>query len=204
VPYLLLDRPVRGLNSHFVGSDDLAIGKLATEHLIERGYRRLAHIGLSNVSTGNRQLDGFKATLKRHGRTIQSDLVILVESGDERGEEYGFLAMQKLLAVKPKPDAVFCHNDIIAASAQKALLEVGLSIPGDVALIGSSNLAGLSSWNMLQVPLSTIDQDVPQLAAQAMQQILQMQDRRQAVGPQNILVPLKLIVRESTLKISTA
>ena len=198
IPYLLLDRPIRGLNSHFVGSDDMAIGKLATEHLIERGYRRLAHIGLSKVSTGNRRLDGFKAILKRHGRTIKSDLVILVESGDERGEECGFVAMQKLLTVKPRPDAVFCYNDIIAAGAQKALLEAGLSIPGDVALIGASNLAGLSSWNMLQVPLSTIDQDVPQLAAQAMQQILQMQDRHQAVEPKKTLVPLKLIVREST------
>jgi LacI family transcriptional regulator len=198
IPYLLLDRPVRGLNSHFVGSDDLAIGKLATEHLIERGYKRLAHIGLSRVSNGNRRLDGFKSTLKRHGRAVSSNMVVLVQSGDERGEECGFMAMQKLLTAKPRPDAVFCYNDIIAAGAQKALLEAGLSIPGDVALIGASNLAGLSFWSMLQVPLSTVDQDVPELAAQAMQHILLMQNREQSIEPRRTLVPLKLVVREST------
>ena len=52
VPFLLLDRPIRGLNVHFVGSDDKAIGRLATEHLIERGYQRIAHIGLSSLSIG--------------------------------------------------------------------------------------------------------------------------------------------------------
>src|SRR5215472_15697226 len=51
IPYLLLDRPVSGLNTHFVGSNDKAIGEMATQHLIERGYRRIAHIGLSGLSS---------------------------------------------------------------------------------------------------------------------------------------------------------
>jgi DNA-binding LacI/PurR family transcriptional regulator len=67
-----------------------------------------------------------------------------------------------------------------------------------VALIGASNLAGLSFWSMLQVPLSTVDQDVPELAAQAMQHILLMQNREQSIEPRRTLVPLKLVVREST------
>ena len=191
VPFLLLDRPIRGLNTHFVGSDDKAIGKLATEHLIERGYRRIAHIGLSSLSIGNGRLDGYKSTLKLHGSHIQADRVILVESGDERGEECGYAAMQKLLMLDPRPDAVFCFNDIIASGAQKAVVEAGLAIPGDIALIGVSNLAGLSFWNALQVPLSTVDQDVPKLAAETMEQILNMQSRPGPIAPKRIFVPLK-------------
>jgi LacI family transcriptional regulator len=198
VPHLLLDRPLRGLNSHFVGSDDEAIGRLATEHLIERGYRRIAHIGIPNLSPGSGRLSGYKATLKRHGHRIQANRIIAVESGDERGEECGYAAIQRLLALVPRPDAVFCYNDVIASGAQRAVLEAGLAIPKEIALIGVSNLAGLSFWNTLQVPLSTVDQDVPRLAAEATEQILAMQESQSKALPKRTFVPLKLIVRDST------
>jgi len=198
VTHLLLDRPLRGLNSHFIGSDDQAIGRLATEHLIERGYRRIAHIGIPNISPGSGRLIGYKSTLKRHGHKIAANRVVTVESGDERGEECGYAAMHKLMALKPRPDAVFCYNDIIASGAQRAMLEAGLSVPGDIALMGVSNLAGLSFWHTLQVPLTTVDQDVPRLAAEITQQILELQDRHAAAPPKKTFVPLKLVVREST------
>jgi LacI family transcriptional regulator len=198
VPHLLLDRPLRGLNSHFVGSDDEAIGRLATEHLIERGYRRIAHIGIPNLSPGSGRLSGYKATLKHHGHRIQANRIIAVESGDERGEECGYAAIQRLLPLVPRPDAVFCYNDVIASGAQRAVLEAGLAIPKEIALIGVSNLAGLSFWNTLQVPLSTVDQDVPRLAAEATEQILAMQESHTRTLPRRTFVPLKLIVRDST------
>jgi len=198
VPHLLLDRPLRGLNSHFVGSDDEAIGKLATEHLIERGYQRIAHIGIPSIGPGSGRLAGFKATLRAHGHRIQSKRVAAVESGDERGEECGYAAMQKLLALRPRPDAVFCYNDVIASGAERAVLEAGLAIPKEMALIGVSNLAGLSYWNTLRVPLSTIDQDVSKLAEEATLQILEMQGARGKLLPKRVFVPLRLVIREST------
>jgi len=198
VPYLLLDRAVPGLKAHFVGSDDKAIGRLAADHLIERGYRRVAHIGLAGLSTGKRRLDGFREALERAGREIEDARVILVESGDERGEECGYAAMQKLLRLKPRPDAVFCYNDIIALGAQKCVLEAKLSIPGDVALVGVSNLAGICFWNSPHVALSTVDQDVAQLASEATAMILDMQKPSKATLPRKALVPLKLVVRQST------
>jgi LacI family transcriptional regulator len=198
VPHLLLDRPLRGLNSHFVGSDDEAIGRLATEHLIERGYSKIAHIGIPNLSPGSGRLIGYKATLKRHGHRIQENRIVAVESGDERGEECGYAAVQRLLRLKPRPDAVFCYNDVIAAGAQRAVLDAGLAIPEDVALIGVSNLAGISFWNSLQVPLSTVDQDVPGLAAEATRQLLAMQDPHTDALRRKTFIPLKLVVRSST------
>jgi LacI family transcriptional regulator len=197
VPYLLLDRPVRGLNAHFVGSNDKAIGEMATQHLIDRGYRRIAHIGLSGLSTGTRRLEGYKHALKLHKIAAPANRVVLVGSGDAQGEESGQSAMQSLLSLKSRPDAVFCYNDIIASGAQKAVLEAGLSIPQDIALIGVSNLAGFSFYSP-QVPLSTVDQDVPGLATEAMLLIMEMQRNPRPSTPRKIYVPTRLVIRAST------
>ena len=197
VPYLLLDRPVRGLNTHFVGSDDKAIGNMATEYLIERGYKRIAHIGLAGLTTGARRLAGYQTALQQHGLGSAKNHVVLVSSGDANGEESGQAAMHRLLALKSRPDAVFCYNDIIAWGAQKAALEAGLSVPGDVALIGVSNLAGFSFCNTLRVPLSTIDQDVAALARETMQLIMEMQKDAGPSSPRRVYVPTSLVIRES-------
>jgi len=171
---------------------------MATEHLIERGYRRIAHIGVPHLSPGAGRLNGYHAALKRHGLKSQADWVITVDSADERGEECGYDAMNQLLIRKPLPDAVFCYNDVIASGAERAILDASMAIPEDVALIGVSNLAGLSFWNTLQVPLSTIDQNVPMLAAEVTKQILGMQDSGAGSPPRRTFVPPQLIVREST------
>lgn len=198
VPHILLDRSVRGLNSHFVGSDHKLIGLLATEHLIERGRRRIAHIGLPSLGPGSARLAGYRAALKRHGLEAHANRIIPVESADARGEECGFAAMQELLSQKPMPDAVFCFNDIVASGAERAVLEAGYAIPGDVALVGVANLAGLSFWHTLQVPLTTVDQDVPGLAAEVTRQILLGQGPDGRGLPSRTYVPLKLVVRSST------
>lgn len=198
IPYLLLDRPIPGLNCPFVGSDDKEIGKLATMHLFERGYKQIAHIGLMGPNTGKRRLEGYRKVIEQHGMRVSPNHVVLVDSGDERGEVCGYTGMQKLLKAKPRPDAVYCYNDIIAAGAMKAVLEAGLEIPRDMALIGTSNLAGLSFWTALQVPLSTIDQDIPQLAAETTRQILAMQNQSAVQPPTKTYVPLKLVVRQSS------
>jgi LacI family transcriptional regulator len=136
--------------------------------------------------------------MKKYGRRIDLKHVILVESADERGEHCGYVAMQQLLSLESRPDAVFCYNDIIASGAQKAALEAGIAIPGDVALIGVSNLAGLCFWSSLAVPLTSVDQDVSRLSALTASTILEMQGRGIPVAPKRVYVPLKLVVRGST------
>jgi LacI family transcriptional regulator len=197
-PYLLLDRPVRGLKAPLVCSDNKVIGIMATEHLVERGYRRIAHIGVPHLSPGAGRLSGYRAVLNRHGLTFQANRVVTVDSPDERGEECGSEAMNQLLTQRPLPDAVFCFNDVIASGAERAIFDAGLSIPGDVALIGVSNLAGLSFWNSLQVPLTTIDQNVPLLAAEVTRQILEMQGSQGKFPVRRTFVPPQLVVRAST------
>ena len=198
VPYILVDRMIPGLEAHFVGSDDEMIGTLATEHLLERGYRRIAHIRRVGISTGAKRFRAYQATLKRHGRPVLSELVADAESSDERGEQCGFSAMQKLLSQKKRPDAVFCYNDVIAYGALKAIFEAGLRIPADLAVIGVSNLASLSFWDASPVALTTIDQGIRALADSTAQLVLDLIEGRSRPRSEHILLPPELVVRAST------
>ena len=72
--------------------------------------------------------------------------------------------MQRLLALTPRPDGVFCFNDPVAIGAMRAILELGLSIPDDIAVVGVANM---HNSDMLRIPLSTVDQGTPTVGEQA-------------------------------------
>lgn len=198
IPYILADRMIRGLDANFIGSDDKAIGILATEHLIDRGYRRIAHIGMPGISTGTLRLRGYRAALKRHGHFFSSQQVVAVESSDERGEQCGFDAMQRLLSLKQRPDAVFCYNDVLAYGAFKAIFDAGLRVPEDVGVVGVANMASFSFWDASPVGLTTIDQNVPQMADAISDLVLALIERRRRAPSQRILLQPKLVIRGST------
>lgn len=198
VPLVLLDRPVNGLAVPFVGSDNEAIGKSVTSYLLDRGYGTVAFIGVRGLGMGSGRLRGYKAVLKSQGSAVQDDLVELVESADERGEECGYAAMQRLMNRPQRPRAVFCLNDILALGALKAALDAGLAVPQDMAIVGVSNLADLSLWHSFQVPISSVDQNVQEIANRAAEVVIQSLDTKGAPVPKRTLVPFKLVERSSS------
>lgn len=198
VPFVLADRKVTGLKSHFVGSDDERIGEMATEHLIERGYRRIAHIRRPGISTGVNRYRGYEAALKRHGLQVRPEFVASAKSGDDHGEQCGYEAMQHLLELRRMPTAVFCYNDIIGFGALRAILEAGLKVPSDMAVIGVSNLASFAYWQIGQVTLTTIDQDVPGIAKAISRLVLELVQENRQRKFESVLLPPKLIVGTST------
>ena len=87
IPYILLDRQLPGLDANFVGVDDCAVGLLATEHLIQQGCRRIAHIRGPEVSTAAGRLEGYRQALSgAEASAATRDIVSLGASGDYRGE----------------------------------------------------------------------------------------------------------------------
>ena len=164
VPYILLDRRLPDLPSHFVGSDDIAAGALATEHLLSLGRRRIAHIGAEGVSTGVDRLRGYREALEHAGIAFQPERVRTISRTEEAGDAAGFTAMHELLQVSGTPDAVFCYNDLAAVGAIRCVLAAGLRVPQDVAVIGCGNLR-LARY--LEVPLSSIDQAASDVGEQA-------------------------------------
>ncbi len=196
VPYVLLDRRLPKFAAHFVGSDDIAAGQLATEHLVSLGRRRIAHIGAAGVSTGIDRLQGYRNALKEAELAFSPALVRTISRTEEAGDEAGSAAMAELLTSRRKPDAVFCYNDLSAVGAIRCILASGLRVPDDVAVIGCGNLR-LASY--LEVPLSSIDQGAADLGVQAARLTTALMSEDAPSDLQTVRVQPKVVARASTI-----
>ncbi len=199
-PYVLIDRQFLGLPANFIGIDDQRAGMMATEHLISVGCRRIAHIRGPEVSTAIGRLAGYRLALSKHGLDAPDGLVVMEATGDEAAELSGYQAMSKLLKLEPRPDGVFCYNDPAAMGAMQAILNAGLRIPEDIAVIGCGNVLYASA---LRVPLSTIDQSSSEIGSRAGQLALTLIESKQPLRPETILLEPRLVVRASTSRGTT-
>lgn len=195
-PYVLIDRRFAGLQAHFVGVDDEQVGELATEHLIDAGCRRIAHIRGPEVSTALGRLEGYRRVLSQRGLTMPPAYVVAPRSSDDAGDVSGHAAMKVLLKLSPPPDGVFCYNDPAAVGALTAILEAGLRVPEDIALIGCGNVRYSA---LLRVPLSSIDQDSAGIGERAAKLALSVVEAKTPPArPKTVLLSPTLIAREST------
>lgn len=198
-PYILIDRRFKGLAANFVGVDDQAAGLLATRHLIEQGCRRIAHIRGPETSTALGRVAGFTQALAEAGRKpLAGSIVSIGASGDDRGAPGGYEATRKLLALKRIPDGIFCFNDPIALGAMRAILDAGLRIPEDLAVIGCGNV--LYS-DFLRVPLSSIDQDSAAIGRHAAELALALVNARNPIRHKTLLLAPTLVVRDSSRRL---
>jgi LacI family transcriptional regulator len=194
-PYVLFDRNFAHLAAHFVGTDDVAVGEMATRHLIDIGRKRIAHIGGKNTSPSFDRLRGYRNALTACGLPSPEGYVVARERVEETGDVAGFQAMQELLKLEPRPDAVFCYNDLTALGAIDATLRSGLRVPEDIAFIGCGNLRYA---NYLRVPLSSIDQGTAGLGRLAGEFALELSANPEQ-APKSMLAPSVLVARASTI-----
>lgn len=192
VPFVLIDRPVEQVRTSFVGCDDLAIGRLATEHLVQQGCRRVAHLRGPGDGIAERRAEGYRSVLAKN--KLPSHQVIEAGYDDHTGYE----AMRKLLRSNSLPDGVFCYNDPVAIGAMQAILEAGLQIPKNIAVVGAGNVY---FSNLLAVPLSTVDQGTQQIGTRAAELLLEQINSKRAVRPRRVLIFPKLVVRQSSQRI---
>jgi len=197
IPYVLVDRRFVGLPANFVGVDDEVVGRLATEHLIENGYQRIAHIGGRDVSTAVGRLEGYRRAMARHNLDVPTGYIITSPHNDDSGDVTGYEAMKELLRATPRPDAVFCGNDPVAMGAMKAILEAGLNIPGDIAVIGCGNVRPAE---FLRVPLSSVAQQTELMGERAAKLALSLIEAKGQVKPKAILLEPRIVARQSTVR----
>jgi LacI family transcriptional regulator len=191
VPYVLIDRRFAESNAPYVGADDEAIGRMATGHLIERGCRRIAHIAGPQHAPGAGRLRGYRDMLTTHGIAVPDTYM-----EHAKDDATGYEATRRLLALQPRPDAIFGYNDPTAAGAMKAILEAGIRIPEEIKVIGVGNV---HYSDLLRVPLSTIDQSSATIGEQAADILIKsIGGKRRSKPAKPVLIDPVLIAREST------
>jgi LacI family transcriptional regulator len=194
-PFVLIDRDLNGLAANFVGINDEKAGFLATEHLIEMGCRRIAHIRGQDNSTGLGRFEGYRRALRQRGIPYSEDLVVRRSLVDTETTRQGEEAMRLLLERDPKLDGVFCFNDPLAIGAMSTIFDAGLRIPEDISLIGCGNLP---NNNCLRVPLSSIDQHSQMIGQRAAELVLSLIESKQPPRARTIILEPTLAVRTST------
>ena len=196
VPYVVIDRLPPGLAANFVGSRDEEIGMMATGHLWEQGCRRIAHIRGTGAANSRGRLRGYRRALAKHGLKMPEEYVVPGAPHDADG----YQAMRRLLALAERPDGVYCYNDPAAAGAIQAVLEAGLRVPEDIAIVGTGNV---HYSDLLRVPLTTVDQGSARIGEEAADLLVKCMLAKTPPTPQRILVPLRLVVRESSRRKGT-
>lgn len=195
VPVVFFDRVEQDGNRTVVVIDNTKCGYLATEHLIQQGCKRIAHI-TSNLKRNvyAQRYKGYCDALYDHKMKVDESLLMVGDLSETAGIE----AAKKILKTKPLPDGVFCTNDFVAAVCMRTLKEAGIRIPEDIAVVGFNNDA---IAKLIEPTLTTINYpgiDMGEIAARNLINHLKGVSNLQQTN--TVIVRSELIVRESSLK----
>jgi DNA-binding LacI/PurR family transcriptional regulator len=196
VPVVLLNshNEQRGSYTFSVSVDNKHGGYLATSHLADLGHRRVAYVtGPANHSDDLDRLAGYRQAIVEAGLALDPALIV-PGTGRVGG---GQRALPALTALADSPTAVFCYNDMTAMGLLRAAREEGISVPGDLAVVGFDDVP-LASY--IEPPLTTIAQPKLDMGKRAMEMALDLLSRGGQAGgvTSNVVVQGKLIVRESS------
>ncbi|MEU4480505.1 LacI family DNA-binding transcriptional regulator [Micromonospora sp. NPDC023966] len=152
IPVVAIDRQLRGVTIDTVLVDNVHGAELATTHLLDNGYQRVACItGPRRISTAAERLRGYQRALRARGREATD---ALVRYADFR-EEGGYRAMASLLDGDNPPDSVFATNNLMTVGAVECLVDRGIRVPDEVGVVGFDDIP----WAHLVRPsLSTVSQ----------------------------------------------
>lgn len=193
-PVVFFDRVLGSVDASKVVQDDYNGAFEAVEHLIERGFTRIAHIaGPVDLDFTKNRLAGYLDALGKHGIPINPEWII--HSGFSQADGAADLCV--LLDGTERPDAVFAVNDRKAIGVMQALKERGIAIGRDFGVIGFTN-DPMST--IISPTLSTVAEPAYEVGKLSCELLLQHIVRKSNFQPREIVLPGMLIPRESTLR----
>jgi LacI family transcriptional regulator len=167
VPLVVVDREVPGAEVDTVLTNHAQGGRLATQHLVDLGHKRIACIsGSSEVSPSDQRLIGYREVLEENGFPFDEKLVL---KGDYKYES-GYEATRQILSIQKPPTAIFACNDLMAVGCISAAAELNVRVPDDLSVVGFDNVR-LASFT--HPPLTTVAQPIYEIGVIATEMLLQ-------------------------------
>jgi LacI family transcriptional regulator len=161
---------------HSVEIDDRLGARLAVEHLVSLGHTSIGYLGVGDRSRSNQQrLQGYRMALTEAGLPPITDWVAISDEDYARTSDVA--TGQKMLSklVTAGVTGIFCYNDMVAIGALLACHELGISVPGDLSLVGFDGIA-LSGY--VTPPLTTVSQPMLEIGCSAMQMLLDLLEEK--------------------------
>ncbi|QUX27844.1 LacI family DNA-binding transcriptional regulator [Nocardiopsis akebiae] len=173
-----------------VDIDNIGGARMAIRHLLERGCRRVAAItGPLDMNAGVERLRGYREVMAAAGLEVDDRLVVQGDFSVEGGAE----AMERLLDTGLEPDAVFAASDMMALGGLRVLRARGLSVPGDVALVGYDDTVMAQHSDP---PLTTVHQPTVQMGQEMARLLVDVAIPRTAEA-ETVMLGTHMVVRES-------
>ncbi len=193
VPVVVANAEPGGLGVPVITSDNAGGMRLAVEHLVGLGHRKLGYIrGHEGFTADTPRIEGFRAASADAGLAA-SDLVEVRGDGQFEGGEH---AMAELLTSHSAVTGVVCHNDVTAIGAMRAIRTAGLHIPRDISVVGCDDIAA-ASW--VTPALTTVAQQKAEMGRLAVEHLALALDNPGQVGAaETIRIPMILRVRGSS------
>lgn len=157
---------VQGANVLTVTVDDEQGGYDAACALIKKGHRKIAFLGANAAVSSVQRETGFMRALKEHGIPVDPDYVYYGTYDYDNGAK----AMEKFMSLKDRPTAVFAVSDILAMSAIRKAVEMGLCVGKDVSVMGFDNI---SMCEMMNPSLSTVEQPCAKMGELVVQKLIE-------------------------------
>lgn len=194
-PFIFLDHAASLPKSTSIVIDNARCGYLATRHLIGQGCRRIVHLTPS-IGQGvyADRYNGYRTALRESGLPFDAAFAILAPPT----EEHSAAAAQTLLQIRPMPDGLFVTNDLAAAVCVRTLLDQGIRVPEDIAVVGFNNdLIG----KLIRPTLTTINYPAREMGETAAKILVNHLKGIAAIDSiSTMTVRAELIVRQSSLK----
>jgi len=190
---VFFDRVCQDVEAGQVVVDDYGGAFAATEFLIRKGYKRIAHLGGSrNLTLSQMRYQGYADALRKHSYDLRDEYVVWGGLHEQNGAQ----GMKRFLGLSELPDAIFAVNDPVALGAYEVIAKNGLQIPQDIAVVGFSDNP-ISAF--VNPPLTTVYQPAYEMGKRAAELLLeQIRSKNQTEGPKTREVfPTRLIVRGS-------
>ncbi|MBN2166173.1 MAG: LacI family DNA-binding transcriptional regulator [Marinilabiliaceae bacterium] len=192
VPLVQFDRVKDDLQGAKIVNDNFNGAYLGVKHLIKSGYKRIAHLaGALHLNVYNERLNGYLAALKEIGMGYDDRMIVTNVITRDAGAD----AITKV--IDAGADAVFCAGDYSALGAMLEIKKRGLIIPDNIGVLGFANEPFAE---IMSPALTSVEQNAFEIGNRAAQAIIQMIEKKDATINTEEVVPVRLIVRESTIK----
>jgi len=196
VPFVLINGKITGQEDlPYVGFDNRGGVKKAVDHLVQLGHERIGIInGKMTTTNALERFQTFQECLAEHKLEFQNDWVA---DGDYE-EEGGYKAALKILSAVRRPSALICASDLMAIGAVRALKEKGVSVPGDISIVGFDNMEEAAYHDPALTTVAFSAYEMGKLAANKMFQMI----AEETLVEKATTLQAELIERESTRKIN--